>query len=292
MVSDTVQPLVLVVDDDPDVRRLVRLFLESDGYATEAFGDAESCLAGLGRLLPDAVCLDLNLPGLGGIETLERIKALEPRLPVIILTANTEVDTVVTAMQRGAYDYLVKPFDRSKLLTTVRNAVERARMAVRLAALEREARGEGYPGIIGRSTAMRDLFRQLDRVSSSDITTLIFGESGSGKELVARAIHEHSGRGAGPFVALNCAAIPETLQESELFGHERGAFTGALERRIGRFEQANRGTLFLDEVGELSQSLQAKLLRVLQAQLSSPGRQCRHQVRLPPDCRDAPPPGR
>jgi DNA-binding NtrC family response regulator len=258
------RPLVVIVDDDPDMVSLISRFLGYAGYAVEAFADAESCLAGFSRLMPDAVCLDLMLPGLGGLETLKRIKDLEPHLPVVILTADNAVDSAVRAMQEGAYDYLVKPIDRTKLVTTIKNAVERSRMSLRLVQLEREVEGRGYPGIIGDTPPMRELFRQMDRLAASDVSVLIHGESGTGKELVARALHTQSGRRRAAFVALNCAAIPETLQESELFGHERGAFTGALDRRIGRFEEANRGTLFLDEVAELSPALQAKLLRALQ----------------------------
>lgn len=262
--TDDGLPLIVLVDDDPDIVALASRFLEQGGYASEAFSDAESCLSGFSRLMPDVVCLDLGLPGMDGMETLKRIKDLEPHLPVVMLTADNTVHSAVQAMQEGAYDYLVKPIDRGKFLTTIKNAVDRSRMSLRLAQLEREAEGRGYPGIIGETPPMRVLFRHLDRLAASDVSVLIHGESGVGKELVARAIHEQGGRKRSPFVALNCAAIPENLQESELFGHERGAFTGATDRRVGRFEQANRGTLFLDEVAELSLGLQAKLLRVLQ----------------------------
>ena len=262
--NETTRPDVVIVDDDRSLTALVARWLEREGCTPHVFHDGASALAGLGAVLPDTVCLDLNMPGLSGIETLERIKERHPRLPVIILTADTSVDSVVTTMQLGAYDYLSKPIDRNKLGTTVRNAVERHRLRQRLSELERDARGGGFAGIVGRSPTMRQMFRQMDRVASSDIAVLIHGESGAGKELVARAIHDYSGRRARPFVALNCAAIPENLQESELFGHERGAFTGATQQRTGRFEQADGGTLFLDEVAELSPSLQAKLLRVLQ----------------------------
>ena len=264
MSDSTLQGHIVVVDDDRSLSKLIAHWLRRANYEVHEFHDGESCLAGLQRILPDAICLDINMPGLGGIETLRLIKERHRHLPVLILTADTQVDTVVSAMQLGAYDYLPKPLDENKLVTTVRNAVERYRLAVRLETLEREASADGYPGILGKSAAMKGLFREIDRVAGSDVTVLIHGESGTGKELVARALHDHSGRREGGFVALNCAAIPETLQETELFGHEKGAFTGATERRVGRFEQADGGTLFLDEVAELSLGLQAKLLRAVQ----------------------------
>ena len=256
--------LVVLVDDDRNLCDLVERFLERAGHRVTVFHDGESFLAALGAMMPDAICLDLSMPGIGGFETLELIKERQSQLPVIILTADHTVDSVVGAMQRGAYDYIVKPIDRTKLITTVGNAVEHYRMSMRLRQLEREVVGDGYQNIIGESTQMKELFRQMDRVAASDITILIHGESGSGKELVAQAIYESSGRSSGPFVALNCAAIPETLQESEIFGHEKGAFTGAVSRHIGKFEQSDRGCLFMDEVAELSLTLQAKLLRAIQ----------------------------
>jgi DNA-binding NtrC family response regulator len=167
-------------------------------------------------------------------------------------------------MKCGAHDYLTKPLNPTKLLTTLKNAVAHGRLAMRVSQLEREVEGRGYPGISGDSPAMRAVFRQMDRLAVNDVTVIIHGESGTGKELVARAIHESSSRRGGPFIAVNSAAIPENLLESELFGHEKGAFTGAANRRIGRFEEANRGTMFLDEIGELTPAVQAKLLRVLQ----------------------------
>ena len=256
--------VVMVVEDDPDQLALVSRWLSSEGFDVEEFRDAETALATLSTVLPEVVCLDVNLPGLGGLEALARMRAHNPRLPVVMLTVDREVNSVVTAIQAGAYDYLPKPLDRTKLVTTIRNAVERYQMALRLTHLEREAEGKGYGALLGRSPLMQELFRQLDCIAPSDVTVLVHGESGSGKELVARALHEASGRRRGRLVGFNCAAVPESLEESELFGHEKGAFTGAVAQRKGCFEEANGGTLFLDEVAELSPTLQAKLLRVLQ----------------------------
>ena len=256
--------LVLLVDDDVLLGELQQRWLESEGFEVRIAHDGEGCLTALATSLPDTVCLDLVMPGIDGFETLDRIKAHHPLLPVIVMTAQTGAEFAVRAMKAGAYDYLVKPVDQAKFVAEVTHAVERSQMSVRLAQLEREAEGRGYPGIIGQSRPIRELFRRLDRVSASDITVLIHGESGTGKELVAKAIHAQGSRREGPFIPLSCAAIPESLQESELFGHEKGAFTGATARRAGCFERADSGTLFLDEIGELSASLQAKLLRVLQ----------------------------
>src|SRR3990172_2793533 len=262
--KDERSSLIVLVDDDRNLCDLVERFLDRAGHEVKVFHDGESFLASLGAMMPDVICLDLSMPGIGGLDTLDVIKERQRHLPVVILTADHAVDSVVAAMQRGAYDYLVKPIDRTKLVTTVGNTVQRYHISIHLKQLEREVGGEGYANIVGDSPAMKELYRQMDRVAASDITILIHGESGTGKELVAQAIYEASGRKSGPFVALNCAAIPETLQESEIFGHEKGAFTGAVARHIGKFEQANSGCLFMDEVAELSLSLQAKLLRAIQ----------------------------
>ncbi|MFV0387975.1 MAG: sigma-54-dependent transcriptional regulator [Pyrinomonadaceae bacterium] len=254
---------VVFVDDDPNFGNLVSRWLELEGFPTEVFLDGESFLHELSRLMPSCVCLDLSLPDIHGLTILERLQFVQKNLPVIILTAESSAEEAVKAMHLGAYDYLVKPVDRAKLVASVRNAVERHKMVIKLSQFERESRGDTY-GMVGKSSAMQKLFREIDRVAGSDISVVIRGESGTGKELVAKAIHANSGRADGNLVAINCAAIPESLQESELFGHEKGSFTGADKRRIGRFEEANGGTLFLDEVAELSLAVQAKLLRVLQ----------------------------
>lgn len=253
---------VLLVEDDRAVRVPPQAWLEESGYTVETFDTGEDCLQALGTSLPDAILLDANLPGVNGLEVLEAIKDSQRLLPVILMTSGSAVETVVSAMQRGAYDYLVKPLDRTKLLTTLKNAVERHRMSVRLAQFENAA--DGVVGMVGSSPVMNSLFGRISRVGATDVTVLISGESGTGKELAARAIHEQSRRSAGPFIALNCAAIPETVQEDELFGHEKGAFPGADQQRVGKLELADKGTLFLDEIGELSPTVQAKLLRAIQ----------------------------
>lgn len=256
---------ILVVDDDDAIRELLVSQVRHMGY--ECAG-ASSALDGLTVAstppYPGLVLSDVEMPGLSGIELLRQVHDLDENIQIVMVTANDDMNTVRQCIKAGAYDYLTKPLDRTRLIATVRNAVAHHQLAVRVTQLEREVDGRGYAGIVGASPTMRHLYRSMDRVAPSDITVLIQGESGTGKELVAQGLHEASGRRDGPFIAVNCAAIPETLEASEFFGHERGAFTGAEQRRAGRFEQADGGTLFLDEVGELSLSLQAKLLRVLQ----------------------------
>ena len=261
---DTGEAHIVLVEDDPSQRLLFSRWLELAGWTVTAFGDAEGCLARIDSLLPDVVCLDLHLPGIYGLEALRRLKAQYPAVPVLVITGDSNIETVVESMREGGHDFLVKPVERARLETQVRNAIAHARLSLQVAHLEREAGGISYPGIIGTSEPMRRLYRQIDRIAASPVTVLIRGESGTGKELVAQTIHDHGARKSGPMVAINCAAIPESLQESELFGHEKGAFTGADSLKKGRFEEADGGTLFLDEVAELSPSLQAKLLRVLQ----------------------------
>lgn len=257
------KPLVFVVDDDPAIVNLALRHLGVAGYGTDSCPSGEALFEGLEHDDPSAVLLDVDLPGMNGIETLGHIRKRRPDLPVIMLTADDNVETVVQSMKLGAYDYVTKPIDAPRLLSTVARAVERHSLTSRVSQLERHAAG-GYAGIVGVSSRMRSVFERMERLMHSDITVLVHGESGTGKELIARALHRGGERSSGPFVAVNSAAIPESLVESELFGHERGAFTGAVERRIGRFEQANGGVIFLDEIGELSSAMQARLLRVLQ----------------------------
>lgn len=256
--------LVLVVEDEASQQLIYRRWLENAGYEVEVFGDGESCIRALSHSMPDVICIDLHLPGISGLEMVEKIHHRHADVGLIMLTADSSVENAVQAIQAGAFNYLVKPMDQNRLVTEVRNAARQNRMNARLRELERAVEGNSPEGIIGESAAMRSVFRQVDRAGPTDVSILIHGESGTGKELIARALHSASGRRHSPFVAVNCAAIPESLQESELFGHEKGSFTGATGRRAGCFEEAHLGTLFLDEVAELSLQQQAKLLRVLQ----------------------------
>lgn len=254
----------LLVDQAPSAGRQVARWLSRAGHKVDVAATPEDCLALLDRSLPDLVILNLEQVSGAGVELLNRVKLRNSRLPVVVLTDSTAVENAVGAMQAGAYDCLVHPVDELRLITVVKNAIAFQRLATQVVSLEREVRGQGYGGMVGQSRAMKALYKQLDRVAASDITVVIYGESGTGKELIAQAIHKNSSRSDGPLVALNCAAVPESLQESEIFGHEKGAFTGAIRQHAGKFEQADNGTLFFDEVAELSPGLQAKLLRVLQ----------------------------
>ena len=252
---------ILLVEDDKGISALTKHHLTASGYEVFTAFDGASALATFQTVQPNAVCLDLGLPDMSGMELFEQLRRLDHAVPILVLTADDQVATAVHAMRAGAYDYLVKPVERVKLLSSLAAVVRMQRQAETIAARAVPGR---HPNMIGDSPLMRMLFQQIERVGESNISVLLHGESGTGKELVANAIHNQSPRRAGPFVAINCAAIPEALQEAQLFGHERGAFTGATQRHIGRFEQADGGTLFLDEVAELRLDLQAKLLRALQ----------------------------
>ncbi len=263
LAPDSPAPVVAVVDDDALTRRLVRHWLEQQGFAVSEHESAGSVLAHGG---PFAVaCVDLGLGDIDGRELIRHLVAADPRLPVIVITADRETDTAVTAMRSGAYDYVTKPLARDRLVQSVRNALERRRLIEQVSRLEDELGvSRAFASIIGQAPALKQLLAQVQRILDSDVAVCLLGESGTGKELVARAIHDGGRRRAGSFVALNCASIPQSLQESELFGHERGAFTGAVAMRRGCFELARTGTLFLDEVGEMSPATQAALLRALQ----------------------------
>ncbi len=253
---------VLVVDDDADVRCGVMEVLRVEGYEVDTASDGFRAVAKLSELEPDLLLTDLKMPGMDGIELMQRARKLDPERPILVMTAFAGVDTAVSAMRLGALDYVPKPIDVPSLLRTVQQAIEQR---VRRRQLERcRARADGSGELLGTSAEMLRIHELVERVGPSHASVLITGESGTGKELVAAALHRASPRAAGPLVRLHCAALAETLLESELFGHEKGAFTGALARHHGRFQQAHGGTLFLDEIGELSASVQVKLLRFLQ----------------------------
>ena len=249
---------VWIIDDDTSIRWVLERALRNDGMAARAFESAEMALEALRRDAPDVLMTDIRMPGQSGLELLRRVRTTRPILPVIVMTAHSDLGSAVSAYEGGAFEYLPKPFDIDQAVALVRRA---ARMPATAA-----AEGTTEPRmseLLGTAPAMQQVFRGIGRLSRSSVTVLITGESGTGKELVARALHEHSPRAARPFIALNTAAIPGDLMESELFGHERGAFTGADAQRRGRFEQADGGTLFLDEIGDMSTPLQTRLLRVL-----------------------------
>ncbi|MEG3222042.1 nitrogen regulation protein NR(I) [Vibrio gigantis] len=253
---------VWVVDDDSSIRWVVEKTLSSADIKCETFADAESVLLALERETPDVLVSDIRMPGIDGIELLHQVHQRSPDLPVIIMTAHSDLDAAVNAYQKGAFEYLPKPFDIDETLTLVERAIAHSQEQKREQASE-VAEDTNAPEIIGEAPAMQEVFRAIGRLSRSSISVLINGESGTGKELVAHALHRHSPRAKKPFIALNMAAIPKDLIESELFGHEKGAFTGANSVRQGRFEQANGGTLFLDEIGDMPLDIQTRLLRVL-----------------------------
>jgi len=253
---------VWVVDDDSSIRWVMEKTLSSANIKCETFADAESVLMALERETPDVLVSDIRMPGIDGIELLKQVHERSPELPVIIMTAHSDLDAAVNAYQKGAFEYLPKPFDVDETLTLVERAITHSQEQKQEQA---SLADDNYtpPEIIGEAPAMQEVFRAIGRLSRSSISVLINGESGTGKELVAHALHRHSPRASKPFIALNMAAIPKDLIESELFGHEKGAFTGANSVRQGRFEQANGGTLFLDEIGDMPLDIQTRLLRVL-----------------------------
>src|SRR2546426_5472400 len=253
---------ILLIEDDAGIVGGLKKELQFQGYEVAVAERGDKGLTQAKEPPFDVVITDLKMPGLSGLELVEQLHTAKPKLPIILMTAFGTTETAIEATKLGAYEYLLKPFDMAEVLDLVAKAATCNRLMS-----EPVEMGEAQPNqsaIIGNSRAMQSVYKEIGRVAATAVTVLIRGETGTGKELVARAIYQHSSRATQPFIAVNCAAIPETLLESELFGHERGAFTGAHARRVGRFEQANHGTIFLDEIGDLSLSTQVKLLRVLQ----------------------------
>ena len=255
----TEQSRIWIVDDDKSIRWVLEKALGKEDFAISSFENSEKLLARFETEKPDVIISDIRMPGLDGISLLDRIKSRVPELPVIIMTAYSDLDRAVSAFQGGAFEYLSKPFDIEEVVSLVKRAIKQNTNKPG----NRRAEVAETQDIIGSAPAMQEVFRAIGRLSSSNLTVLITGESGTGKELVAMALHRHSPRADNKFIALNTAAIPHELLESELFGHEKGAFTGATAQRSGRFEQADGGTLFLDEIGDMPADLQTRLLRVL-----------------------------
>jgi two-component system nitrogen regulation response regulator GlnG len=256
----TTNSKIWIIDDDRSIRWVLEKALKQDGMVVQSYETADKALKQLGKEEPDVLITDIRMPGMSGLELLDTITEQRPELPVIIMTAHSDLDSAVSAYQGGAFEYLPKPFDVDEAVELVRRALAHREEQHRS---EVEESRRATMEIIGEAPSMQEVFRAIGRLSSSNITVLINGESGTGKELVAHALHRHSPRKDKPFIALNTAAIPRDLLESELFGHERGAFTGAQAAREGRFEQADGGTLFLDEIGDMPAELQTRLLRVL-----------------------------
>ncbi len=253
------QAKIWVIDDDKSIRWVLDKALTKAGFKVRCFPEASELETHLQHDCPDAILTDIRMPGIDGLELLRRLQIHYPELPVVVMTAHSDLDSAVAAFQDGAFEYLPKPFDLEEAVQVMQRACQQ-----RITETLNGSQGaEPSPQIIGEAPAMQEVFRAIGRLARSHMTVLINGESGTGKELVARALHRHSPRANGPFIALNMAAIPKDLMESELFGHEKGAFTGALSRRSGRFEQADGGTLFLDEIGDMPPEMQTRLLRVL-----------------------------
>ncbi len=253
---------VWIVDDDKSIRWVLEKALQKASIKTKSFPEAQVLLDALTHETPDALITDIRMPGINGLELLDKVQHSQPNLPVVVMTAHSDLDSAVSAFHGGAFEYLPKPFDINEVVDVVQRACLQKKQKSAPKQNELEDRKE-TPEIIGEAPAMQEVFRAIGRLARSNISVLINGESGTGKELVAKALHRHSPRTKKPFIALNMAAIPKDLMESELFGHEKGSFTGAHSKRAGRFEQANGGTLFLDEIGDMPAELQTRLLRVL-----------------------------
>ena len=253
---------ILLVEDDPAIVITLQRVLVGEGYEVSIERTGDAGLVRAKESAVDLVITDLKLPGLNGLELVRQLHAARPRLPILMITAHGTTDSAIEATQSGAYDYLLKPFDIPELLKLVEDAVAASRLMSE--PVQFGVAGPSHDAIVGNSRAMQAIYKEIGRIAAKPVSVLIRGETGTGKELIARAIYQYSDRANAPFIAVNCAAIPETLLESELFGHERGAFTGAESRRIGRFEQADHGTIFLDEIGDMTPGTQVKLVRVLQ----------------------------
>lgn len=256
--------IVWIVDDDKSIRWVVEKALQKADFVTRSFSDANALLVALQSDLPNALITDIRMPGMDGLALLDKLQHTHPDLPVIVMTAHSDLESAVSAFHGGAFEYLPKPFDIKEVVELAQRAcIHSQQRKDAHVSVANDMTVATTPEIIGEAPAMQEVFRAIGRLARSHITVLINGESGTGKELVAKALHRHSPRSAKPFIALNMAAIPKDLMESELFGHEKGAFTGAVQRRAGRFEQASDGTLFLDEIGDMPAELQTRLLRVL-----------------------------
>jgi two-component system nitrogen regulation response regulator NtrX len=272
---------ILAVDDEEDIRRSLKMVLEYEGYAVRAVGSGPEALAACATEMPDLILLDVKMPGMDGIEVLEALLKQGNSAPVVMISGHGTVDTACQALRAGAYDFVEKPLPTDKILASVKNAIESRRLSEENRELKLHFE-ERYR-LVGASAAMREVEESVRKAAPTNATVLITGESGTGKELIARAIHRNSKRARAPFVQVNCAAIPEELIESELFGHEKGSFTGATDRQLGKFVQADRGTMLLDEIGDMSLKTQAKVLRVLQEGEVEPvgaGRTLRVDVRV------------
>jgi two-component system nitrogen regulation response regulator GlnG len=255
---------ILVVDDDHQLRQSFKKLLVAEGHTVRTAANGEAALESVRESLPDLVIMDIRMPGMDGLEAFRRMHDIEPRLPVIIMTAYGTTETAIEATKLGAFEYVLKPFEIPDILNLIGQALEAGRLMRRPVEMDAAPEKAAADALIGKSRPMQEVYKAIGRVAPTDATVLIRGESGAGKELVARALYQHSPRAGKPFLVINCVAIPETLLESELFGYEKGAFTGAVSRRVGKIEQANGGTIFLDEIGDMPFSIQAKILRLLQ----------------------------
>ena len=257
---------ILIVDDDEQLRKSFKKIVEEEGYAVKSASTGEQCIKEVQDNQIDLVIMDIKMPGMTGLQALKEIHKSQPKLPVIIMTAYGTTETAIEATKHGAFDYILKPFDVPEMLELIEKALEAGKFMRRNVEIEYTPEESSTDAIIGKSDIMQELYKSIGRVASTDATVLICGESGTGKELVARAIYQHGNRSDKPFLVINCVAIPDTLLESELFGYEKGAFTGADTKRIGKIEKAHEGTIFLDEIGDMPMNIQSKILRLLQEQ--------------------------